>query len=319
MEEDIPFFSSLAAEVKFWKEKAAEYKEEQNNTQTQFDEFVDDSKELEAELESQLEQAEKKISDLSKIKQSMELENDKLKDRLQATTDELNFTVSSLQDEVSDYSGKITDLQKYVRELEHNNDDLERGNRAMMCSLEDFEKKLNEAIEKNALLENEVEDKAGLQEMVQRLKDESRDLHTELSTIRRKSFNKKPSELDLKCGSPAPDSAPNTPAKEAPTQNGFVNGIPISSSAKISALNIVGDLLRKVSALETKLASCRNIVREPGMTGGNTPAPHLRRSSLLLNNSSSPRGLKRTMQQPQTAEDGNSPQRGTGGVIKISV
>ena len=47
--------------------------------QSQFDEFVEDSKELEAELESQLEQAEKKISDLSKIKQSFELENDKLK------------------------------------------------------------------------------------------------------------------------------------------------------------------------------------------------------------------------------------------------
>ena len=31
-----------------------------------------------------------------------------------------------------------------------------------------------QAIEKNALLENEVEDKAGLQDMVQRLKDESR-------------------------------------------------------------------------------------------------------------------------------------------------
>jgi len=319
MEEDIPVFSSLAEEVKYWKDKAAQYKDGQDSVQSQFDEFVDDSKELEAELESQLEQAEKKISDLSKIKQSFELENDKLKDRLQATTNEFSFTVSSLQDEVSEYSSKISDLQKYVRELEHNNDNLERGNRAMMCSLEDFEKKLNEAIEKNALLENEVEDKAGLQDMVQRLKDESRDLHTELSTIRRKSFNKKPSDLDLQTGSPGPDSAPNTPSsKEAPIQNGFVNGIPISSSAKISALNIVGDLLRKVSALETKLASCRNIVREPSMAAGATPV-HLRRSSLLLNSSNSPRGLKRTMQQPQSTEEGNSPQRGPGGVIKISV
>jgi len=318
MEEDIPVFSSLSEEVKYWKDRAAEYKEGQDSVQAQFDEFVEDSKELEAELESQLEQAEKKISDLSKIKQSFELENDKLKDRLQATTNEFSFTVSSLQDEVSEYSGKISDLQKYVRELEHNNDNLERGNRAMMCSLEDFEKKLNEAIEKNALLENEVEDKEGLQDMVQRLKDESRDLHTELSTIRRKSFNKKPSDLDLQSGSPGPESAPNTPSKEAPIQNGFVNGIPISSSAKISALNIVGDLLRKVSALETKLASCRNIVREPSMAAGQTPV-HLRRSSLLLNSSNSPRGLKRTMQQPPPVEDGNSPQRGPGGVIKISV
>ena len=71
-------------------------------------------------------------------------------------------------------------------------------------------------------------------------------------------------------------------------------------------------------ALETKLASCRNIVREPSMAAGATPV-HLRRSSLLLNSSSTPRGLKRTMQQPQSVEDGSSPQRGPGGVIKISV
>ena len=45
----------------------------------QFEEFQEDSKELEAELESQLEQTEKKVSDLSKIKQGLEMENDKLK------------------------------------------------------------------------------------------------------------------------------------------------------------------------------------------------------------------------------------------------
>jgi hypothetical protein len=34
----------------------------------------------------------------------------------------------------------------------------------------------------------------------------------------------------------------------------------LSPSTRISALNIVSDLLRKVGALESKLASCRNIV-----------------------------------------------------------
>lgn len=309
MEDKVPVFGSLVEEVQYWKRQASIFKQGQDDSQTQFDEFVEESKELEAELESQLEQAEKKISDLSKIKQSMELENDKLKDRLNATTNELSFTVTSLQDEVGEYNSKITDLQKYVRELEHNNDNLERGNRAMMSSLEDFEKKLNEAIEKNALLENEVEDKAGLQEMVQRLKDESRDLHTELTTIRRKSFNKKPSDVDMKTSSPAPE---NTPKEcSTPTQNGYSNGVPMSPSAKISALNIMGDLLRKVSALEAKLASCRNIARESGMGTASAPA-HLRRSSLLNN-----RGLKRTMNQPQSPETGSSPQK--VGVIKISV
>lgn len=295
MDGEVPEFSSLEEEVAYWRTKAQEHQESLTTVQAEFDEYVDDSKELEAELESQLTAAEKKIGDLSKVKQGLELECDKLKDRLDATTNEFSFTVTSLQEEVSTYSGKIGDLQKYIRELEANNDNLERGNRAMMCSLEDFEKKLNEAIEKNALLENEVEDKASLQVMVQRLKDESRDLHTELSTIRRKSFHKKAS-------SAAAVDQPSTP--ETPPPN-FVNGIPISSSAKISALNIVGDLLRKVSALETKLASCRNIVREPTSKG------QLRRSSIL--------GSPRSHVKPTQTTNNNSEQSSEPGVIKISV
>ena len=39
---------------------------------------------------------------------------------------------------------------------------------------------------------------------------------------------------------------------------------PLTPSARLSALNIVGDLLRKVGALELKLSSCRNIVKEHG-------------------------------------------------------
>jgi len=39
---------------------------------------------------------------------------------------------------------------------------------------------------------------------------------------------------------------------------------PLTPSARISALGIVGDLLKKVGALELKLVSCRNIVKENG-------------------------------------------------------
>jgi nuclear distribution NudE-like protein 1 len=52
---------------------------------------------------------------------------------------------------------------------------------------------------------------------------------------------------------------------------------PLTPSARLSALNIVGDLLRKVGALELKLSSCRNIVKENGNShssgNGNTVKP----------------------------------------------
>lgn len=47
-------------------------------------------------------------------------------------------------------------------------------NRETVTSLQDFEAKLNQAIERNAFLESELDDKDYLMESVQRLKDEAR-------------------------------------------------------------------------------------------------------------------------------------------------
>merc|ERR1711963_908640 len=52
---------------------------------------------------------------------------------------------------------------------------------------------------------------------------------------------------------------PPSSSKSSPRHNQT-----LTPSARMSALNIVGDLLRKVGALELKLSSCRNIVKENG-------------------------------------------------------
>ena len=54
--------------------------------------------------------------------------------------------------------------------------------RATVCSLEDFEQRLNSAIERNAFLENELDEKEELIVSVQRLKDESRGIKLILTT-----------------------------------------------------------------------------------------------------------------------------------------
>lgn len=46
--------------------------------------------------------------------------------------------------------------------------------RATIVSLEDFEQRLNQAIERNAFLESELDEKESLLVSVQRLKDEAR-------------------------------------------------------------------------------------------------------------------------------------------------
>ena len=48
--------------------------------------------------------------------------------------------------------------------------------RETLASLEDFESRMNSAIERNAFLESELDEKESLKSVVQRMKDETRDL-----------------------------------------------------------------------------------------------------------------------------------------------
>lgn len=168
--------------------------------------------------------------------------------------------------------------------------------RSTLASLEDFEGRLNTAIERNAFLESELDEKESLKAAVQRMKDETRDLRSELKVLTASASNAgcsplpdndKSSLLQMKLernnnlnGKSSPDS--NKHAAEVSSREKDIPGIlddtpPSSSktsprhqqqtltpSARLSALNIVGDLLRKVGALELKLSSCRNIVKENG-------------------------------------------------------
>lgn len=68
-------------------------------------------------------------------------------------------------------------MKDYLRRLEQKHDDLERAHRILKESFNDFERMLNKAYEKNALLELEVDEKEVLQEKLQRLMDETRGIH----------------------------------------------------------------------------------------------------------------------------------------------
>ena len=105
---------------------------------------------------------------------------------------EYHHQISELETELAEIKGIKEKLHKYVRELEQQNDDLERAKRSTLASLEDFEGRLNIAIERNAFLESELDEKENLRGVVQRLKDETRDLRQELKVLNpqvRKVFN----------------------------------------------------------------------------------------------------------------------------------
>merc|ERR1712025_414949 len=239
----------------------------------------------EAELEAQLEQAEMKTKELKAMSNRLQLENEQLRDKLEQCSREYHYQINELETELSEIKGIKEKLHKYVRELEQQNDDLERVKRSTLASLEDFEGRMNAAIERNAFLENELEEKESLKMAVQRLKDEARDLRSELKVlnpqIEEEPDNDKNVGLVMNLGvnidsnkivesseGKAVNGDLGTPQK---LSNGFShhNGTPpLTPSARISALGIVGDLLRKVGALELKLVSCRNIVKENGKDMG---------------------------------------------------
>ncbi len=56
-----------------------------------------------------------------------------------------------------------------------------------MFSYAEFELKMNDVLERNAILENELDEKDELAETVQRLRDETRDLRQELAARQKKN------------------------------------------------------------------------------------------------------------------------------------
>ncbi|KFP63750.1 Nuclear distribution protein nudE-like 1, partial [Cariama cristata] len=282
--EEIPTFSSPKEETAYWKELSLKYKQSFQEAREELAEFQEGSRELEAELEAQLVQAEQRNRDLQADNQRLKYEVETLKEKLEHQYAQSYKQVSLLEDDLSQTRAIKDQLHKYVRELEQANDDLERAKRATIVSLEDFEQRLNQAIERNAFLESELDDKESLLVSVQRLKDEARDLRQELAVRERQqevTRKSAPSSPTLDCEKmdsavQASLSLPATPVGKGsensfPSPKGVIhrnsipNGFgtsPLTPSARISALNIVGDLLRKVGALESKLAACRNFAKD---------------------------------------------------------
>lgn len=86
----------------------------------------------------------------------------------------IEIETNSLEIECKQVTKEKDNLKSYVRELEQKNDDLERANRVATESVAGFEIMLNQAYEKNALLECEIDDKERMQVKLQRLMDEAR-------------------------------------------------------------------------------------------------------------------------------------------------
>ncbi|KAG7504916.1 hypothetical protein JOB18_019414 [Solea senegalensis] len=297
-----PEFESLEEEMKFWKEQAARHQQSAEESQEELQEFQQMSRDYEGELETELQQFEARNRELLAANDRLRMELENYKEKYEAQHSEACRHISSLEGDLTETRSIRDHLHKYIRELEQANDDLERAKRATIMSLEDFEQRMNHVIERNAFLESELDEKESLLESVQRLKDEARDLRQELAVQQKQQVQdckpcisvvvkEPPSSSSSSAGPPTPPltppdrttssssaqavpSATATPSRPpAPTES-FTTPPPsvsrgeslsatlLATSVRISALNIVGELLSKVRNLESKLASCREYVHE---------------------------------------------------------
>lgn len=95
-----------------------------------------------------------------------------------------NTTVNSLHRELDTLRKDHQTLKIQFRDLEVGNDDLERTERAISSSLADTEAKYSKALEEKILMEQELMNKAHVEEEAQRLRDDLRDANSEIQVLR---------------------------------------------------------------------------------------------------------------------------------------
>ncbi|KAI0271331.1 hypothetical protein BC834DRAFT_858941 [Gloeopeniophorella convolvens] len=177
-------YSSSLSSVTDWKAKYYEVAEMLQETKNELDDFHTSSKELEEELERELQRTEKAQQDLKVKVERAENERDSWKSKYMSLQTNHNTTTASLQRELDTLRQESQKIKVQLRELEMGNDDLERNERAVASSLSDIEAKYSRALEEKILLEHELLDKAHLEEECQRLKDELRDSNAEVSVLK---------------------------------------------------------------------------------------------------------------------------------------
>ncbi|CAB1337944.1 unnamed protein product [Coregonus sp. 'balchen'] len=246
----IPKFASKDEEIDFWKALSLKYKKNCQEAQEELLEFQEGSRELEAELETQLGQAEHRMRVLHSENSRLKNEVDSLKDKLEQQYAQSYKQINMLEDDLGQTRGIKEQLHKYVRELEQSNDDLERAKRATIVSLEDFEQRLNQAIERNAFLESELDEKESLLVSVQRLKDEARDLRQELAVRERNT------DVTRMSAPTSPTQEVNDKMDSSVQASRSLPATPLAKSLENAFANPT------VGALESKLTACRNFAKD---------------------------------------------------------
>ncbi|KAL8706109.1 MAG: hypothetical protein Q9201_000811 [Fulgogasparrea decipioides] len=162
---------------------ASYYKTQYEQLEAELADFQASSRELEAELERDIEAAEKRERQLQERIESLGYEVEEWKTKYKQSKAEANNAQNSLQKEITALRETNRTMQLNLRDIEVANDDFERQARHTTSSLEDLESKYNVAIERGVMFEEEIKvgehERETLRIETQRLRDELGDLRIE--------------------------------------------------------------------------------------------------------------------------------------------
>ncbi|KAF9099222.1 NADH:ubiquinone oxidoreductase [Mortierella sp. AD031] len=286
-------FSSAADEVEYYKSLARKAEEELLETRCTLEEFQLASRDLEEELEKEIDSTERRYNEIRIRNEAMKQEVEDWKEKYHQSIKESNANINQLSRQLEVHKQQTAMFLKKERELEQDNDDLEKTERAATWSLQELKIKYDAAVERVAILENEVATKASLQEDVQRLKDELRDANVELAVMKSNQASMEASNGNLSSYNGSTSSlvdrqTPRTSigsnyeampslrarlAKNSTLQRSAsrlsTSGLPATTAPAGTGteaapthnpVQAVQDMVGRVKSLEARLASCRSLV-----------------------------------------------------------
>lgn len=177
-------------------EKYRRAKEQIRQLEAEIAEFQESSRELEAEMEQELEESERKIRNLELKTYELTEDRDEWKKKYSDLQKELVATQASLSKQISSLELAHKQSTTMLREIEMENDDMERNERITKSTLEDIETKYYESLEEIAMLEAEVASKDRLQADLQRTRDELRETKDELAIALKQADKYKRSSIN---------------------------------------------------------------------------------------------------------------------------
>ncbi|KAF9360571.1 hypothetical protein BGX26_008714 [Mortierella sp. AD094] len=293
-------FDNINDELEYYKNRTEELELDLAETKYGLEEFQLSSKELEEELEKEIDSTEKRYNEIKIRNESMRQEVEEWKEKYHHSLKDSSVNINQLTRQLEELRQQTEMFIKKERELEQNNDDLERTGRATEWSLQEMERKYNVALEKQAMLENEVSAKVALTEEVQRLKDELRDVNVELAVMKSNQSAQRAASVSSLSGSTSSiaerksptynshEAMPSIRARLAKSNAAYRSESrtrPPTSTANgggympphQNPVQMVQEMVGRVKSLEARLVSCRSLVtpllQPPPSYSNSVPAP----------------------------------------------